>query len=436
MNHKGQPTVILAKTVKGFGLGKAAEGQMVAHQQKKLDEEALRAVRDRFNIPLTDEQVGKLALMKPADDCAGDEIPARAPPGARWLSTRAQDRGEAAGHSGALRVQRACSKARATARSRTTMAFVRILTMLLKDKNIGKNIVPIVPDEARTFGMEGLFRQIGIYSSAGQLYTPVDSDQLMYYKEDKKGQMLEEGINEAGSTCSWIAAGTAYANHGIHMVPFYIYYSMFGFQRVGDFYWAAGDLRTRGFLLGATAGRTTLAGEGLQHQDGHSLLHAATVPNCVAYDPTYAYELAVIIQDGMKRMFANDESVFYYIAVMNENYVQPALPKGVEEGILKGMYLLQTGRRRQGARHADGLGHDPARSHRGGGHPRARTSAFRRTSTRRPASRSCAARRSRSNAGTACIRAKRRACRTSRRRCRRPRGRSSPPPTTCAPGPT
>jgi pyruvate dehydrogenase E1 component len=223
------------------------------------------------------------------------------------------------------------------------MAFVRILTQLLKDKNIGKNIVPIVPDEARTFGMEGLFRQIGIYSSAGQLYTPVDSDQLMSYREDKKGQMLEEGINEAGSTCSWIAAGTAYANHGIHMVPFYIYYSMFGFQRVGDFYWAAGDLRTRGFLLGGTAGRTTLAGEGLQHQDGHSLLHAATVPNCVAYDPTYAYELAVIIHDGLRRMYANDESIFYYIAVMNENYVQPALPKGVEEGILKGMYLLQTG---------------------------------------------------------------------------------------------
>jgi pyruvate dehydrogenase E1 component len=225
----------------------------------------------------------------------------------------------------------------------TTMAFVRMLTQLLKDKNIGKNVVPIVPDEARTFGMEGLFRQIGIYSSAGQLYTPVDSEQLMSYREDKKGQMLEEGINEAGSTCSWIAAGTAYANHGIHMMPFYIYYSMFGFQRVGDFFWAAGDLRTRGFLLGATAGRTTLAGEGLQHQDGHSLLHAATVQNCVAYDPTYAYELAVIIHDGMNRMFANDESVFFYIAVMNENYVQPALPKGVEEGILKGMYLLQAG---------------------------------------------------------------------------------------------
>ena len=341
-NHKGQPTVILAKTVKGYGLGKAAEGQMVAHQQKKLDEEALRAIRDRFNIPLTDEQVGKLSLVKPADDAPemkylhekrktlGGYLPARKVTATPLVIPELSTFGAMLEGTGDREIS-------------TTMAFVRILTQLLKDKNIGKNIVPIVPDEARTFGMEGLFRQIGIYSSAGQLYSPVDSDQLMYYKEDKKGQMLEEGINEAGSTCSWIAAGTAYANHGIHMVPFYIYYSMFGFQRVGDFYWAAGDLRTRGFLLGATAGRTTLAGEGLQHQDGHSLLHAATVPNCVAYDPTYAYELAVIIHDGMKRMFANDESVFFYIAVMNENYVQPPLPKGVEEGILKGLYLLNTG---------------------------------------------------------------------------------------------
>ncbi len=342
MNHKGQPTVILAKTVKGFGLGKAAEGQMVAHQQKKLDEDALRAVRDRFNIPLTDEQVAKLALVKPTDDA----------PEMKYLHERRKSLG---GYLPSRKVVAqplvipelssfsAMLEGTGDREISTTMAFVRILTQLLKDKNIGKNVVPIVPDEARTFGMEGLFRQIGIYSSAGQLYTPVDSDQLMSYREDKKGQMLEEGINEAGSTCSWIAAGTAYANHNIHMVPFYIYYSMFGFQRVGDFFWAAGDLRTRGFLLGATAGRTTLAGEGLQHQDGHSLLHAATVPNCVAYDPTYAYELAVIIHDGMKRMFVNDESVFYYIAVMNENYVQPALPKGVEEGILKGMYLLQPG---------------------------------------------------------------------------------------------
>ena len=217
--------------------------------------------------------------------------------------------------------------------------------MLLKDKNIGKNIVPIVPDEARTFGMEGLFRQIGIYSSVGQLYTPQDAETLMSYREDKKGQMIEEGINEAGALCSWIAAGTAYSNHGINMVPFYIFYSMFGFQRVGDFIWAAGDIQARGFLLGATAGRTTLAGEGLQHQDGHSQLVATTVPNCVVYDPTFAYELAVIVHDGMRRMFVDQENIFYYITVMNENYAQPALPKGAEAGILKGAYLLQTGGR-------------------------------------------------------------------------------------------
>jgi pyruvate dehydrogenase E1 component len=223
------------------------------------------------------------------------------------------------------------------------MAFVRILTTLLKDKNIGKNIVPIVPDEARTFGMEGLFRQIGIYSSVGQLYTPQDAETLMSYREDKKGQMIEEGINEAGALCSWIAAGTAYSNHGVNMVPFYIFYSMFGFQRVGDFIWAGGDIQARGFLLGATAGRTTLAGEGLQHQDGHSQLVATTVPNCVVYDPTFAYELAVIVQDGMRRMFVDQENIFYYISVMNENYQQPALPKGAEAGILKGAYLLKNG---------------------------------------------------------------------------------------------
>ncbi|MCS6948586.1 MAG: pyruvate dehydrogenase (acetyl-transferring), homodimeric type, partial [Steroidobacteraceae bacterium] len=223
----------------------------------------------------------------------------------------------------------------------TTMAFVRILTALLKDKNVGRHVVPIVPDEARTFGMEGLFRQIGIYSAVGQLYTPQDADQLMSYREDKKGQMLEEGINEAGALCSWIAAGTAYANYGIHMVPFYIFYSMFGFQRVGDFIWAAGDMQTRGFLLGATAGRTTLAGEGLQHQDGHSQLLATTVPNCRSYDPTFAYELAVIIQDGMRRMYADGENVFYYITVMNENYPMPPMPEGVRDGILRGLYLFR-----------------------------------------------------------------------------------------------
>jgi pyruvate dehydrogenase E1 component len=227
----------------------------------------------------------------------------------------------------------------------TTMALVRMLTALVKDKNIGKHVVPIVPDEARTFGMEGMFRQIGIYSSVGQLYTPQDADQLMFYREDKQGQILEEGINEAGSLCSWLAAATAYANHGVSMVPFYIYYSMFGFQRVGDFIWAAGDSGARGFLVGGTAGRTTLAGEGLQHQDGHSQLVATTVPNCVAYDPTYAYELAVIVQDGLRRMYQDQENVFYYITCMNENYAHPAMPEGAAQGILKGMYLLQTGGR-------------------------------------------------------------------------------------------
>jgi pyruvate dehydrogenase E1 component len=227
----------------------------------------------------------------------------------------------------------------------TTMALVRILQQLVKDKNIGKHIVPIVPDEARTFGMEGMFRQVGIYSSMGQLYTPQDADQLMFYKEDKKGQILEEGINEGGALCSFIAAGTAYSNHSVNMVPFYIYYSMFGFQRVGDFIWAGGDSQARGFLVGGTAGRTTLAGEGLQHQDGHSQLVSTTVPNCVAYDPAFAYELAVVVQDGLRRMFAKQEDVFFYITVMNENYAHPAMPKNAEQGILKGMYLLQAGGR-------------------------------------------------------------------------------------------
>jgi pyruvate dehydrogenase E1 component len=344
MTHKGQPTVILAKTVKGFGLGKGGEGQMVAHQQKKLSEEDLRAFRDRFNIPVSDADIAGLPFKKPDENSEearylrekrsvfGGFLPSRrkeAPPLVVPSLEAFQSVLEGTG-------EREIS---------TTMAFVRILTVLLKDKNIGKNIVPIVPDEARTFGMEGLFRQIGIYSSVGQLYTPQDAETLMSYREDKKGQMIEEGINEAGALCSWIAAGTAYSNHGINMVPFYIYYSMFGFQRVGDFIWAAGDIQARGFLLGATAGRTTLAGEGLQHQDGHSQLISTTVPNCVSYDPTYAYELAVIIQDGMRRMYVDQENIFYYLTVMNENYPQPALPKGVEQGILKGGYLLQNGGR-------------------------------------------------------------------------------------------
>ncbi len=342
--HRGQPTVILAKTVKGFGMGKAGEGQMVSHQQKKLSDEDLLVFRDRFNIPISDEAMKKLPFFKPADDSAelnymrerrkalGGYLPSRrssVPP--LVIPALEAFQGLLEGTDG-----REIS---------TTMAFVRILTTLLKDKNIGRNIVPIVPDEARTFGMEGLFRQVGIYSSVGQLYQPQDADQLMSYREDKKGQILEEGINEAGALCSWIAAGTAYANHGVPMVPFYIFYSMFGFQRVGDFIWAAGDLRTRGFLMGATAGRTTLAGEGLQHQDGHSLLLSTMVPNCRSYDPTFAYELAVIIQDGLRRMYVDGECIFYYVAVMNENYGMPAMPKGVEQGILKGLYLLSIGGR-------------------------------------------------------------------------------------------
>jgi pyruvate dehydrogenase E1 component len=344
MAHKGQPTVILAKTVKGYGLGKVAEGQMVTHQAKKLDDEALRTFRDRFNIPVSDADIAEVPYARPDD--ASEEI--------RYLRER---RGNLGGFlpqrrteapplvAPALEVFEGLLEGSGEREMSTTMALVRILSTLAKDKNIGKHIVPIVPDEARTFGMEGMFRQVGIYSSVGQLYTPQDAETLAYYKEDKKGQILEEGINEAGSLCSWVAAGTSYANHGVNMVPFYIFYSMFGFQRVGDFIWAAGDMQARGFLIGGTAGRTTLAGEGLQHQDGHSHLLASTVPNCVAYDPAFAYELAVIVQDGLRRMFAEQEKVFYYITCMNENYPQPAMPPGVQQGILKGMYLLQIGGR-------------------------------------------------------------------------------------------
>ncbi|HSY07488.1 MAG TPA: pyruvate dehydrogenase (acetyl-transferring), homodimeric type [Steroidobacteraceae bacterium] len=343
-NHRGQPTVILAKTVKGFGLGKGGEGLMGTHQAKKLDDEALIAFRDRFHIPISDADITRLPFYKPAEDAEemrylrerrialGGSLPVRLHAAAPLAIP-------------ALEAFEAMLEGTGDREISTTMALVRILGVLLKDKNMGKNVVPIVPDEARTFGMEGLFRQIGIYSSVGQLYTPQDSETLMSYREDKKGQMLEEGINEAGSLCSWIAAGNAYTTVGINMVPFYIFYSMFGFQRVGDFIWAAGDIQARGFLVGATAGRTTLAGEGLQHQDGHSQLVATTVPNCVAYDPAYAYELAVIIHDGLRRMYVEQQSIFYYITCMNENYVQPAMPAGVQAGILKGMYLLQIGGR-------------------------------------------------------------------------------------------
>jgi pyruvate dehydrogenase E1 component len=346
VSHKGRPTVILVKTVKGYGMGAAGEGQNITHQKKKLDIDDVRAFRDRFKLPIKDEDLEKVPYYKPPEDSEehrylmkareelGGSLPTRRtqattppPPVPDLEFFRAQLDG-----SGKREVS-------------TTMVFVRILSALVKDKEIGPRVVPIVPDEARTFGMEGMFRQIGIYSSVGQLYTPQDADQLSYYKEDIKGQILEEGINEGGSYCSWIAAATAYSNHNVQMIPFYIYYSMFGFQRIGDFAWAGGDMRARGFLIGGTAGRTTLAGEGLQHQDGHSLLTATTIPNCVAYDPCYGYELAVIIQDGLRRMCQERESIFYYIACMNENYQHPAMPEGAETGILKGMYRLKTGGR-------------------------------------------------------------------------------------------
>ncbi len=346
MKHKGQPTVILAKTVKGYGMGEAGEGQNITHSQKKMGEEALRHFRDRFNIPIPDEQIASAPYFKPAPDSA--EM--------RYLHER---RAELGGYLPARRTQgnklkipelatfKALLEGSGEREMSTTMAFVRFLTTLIRDKEVGRFVVPIVPDEARTFGMEGMFRQLGIYSSVGQLYTPVDSDQVMYYREDKKGQILQEGINEAGAMSSWIAAATAYSNHGVTMIPFYIYYSMFGFQRVGDLAWAAGDMQARGFLLGGTAGRTTLAGEGLQHQDGHSHLQAATIPNCRSYDPTFAYELAVILHHGMKVMYEDQENVFYYVTVMNENYPQPAMPEGVEEGIIRGLYRLRQGSRKK-----------------------------------------------------------------------------------------
>jgi pyruvate dehydrogenase E1 component len=344
VNHKGQPTVILAKTIKGYGMGEAGEAQNITHQQKKVDGEALRKFRDRFNIPVTDDQLSQLPFCRPPEDSLEMS----------YLRERGNILGAVPDRKvvaeplqiPSLEAFEVLLKGTEDREISTTMAFVRMLGILVKDKNIGKLVVPIVPDESRTFGMEGLFRQLSIFSQVGQLYTPQDADQLMFYKEDKAGQILQEGINEAGAMSSWIAASTAYANHGVAMVPFYIYYSMFGFQRVGDLIWAAGDQRSRGFLLGGTAGRTTLNGEGLQHQDGHSHLAAATISNCISYDPTFAYELAVIIQDGMRRMHQEQEDVFYYITVMNENYAHPAMPNGVEAGIIRGLYLFDEGKAR------------------------------------------------------------------------------------------
>jgi pyruvate dehydrogenase E1 component len=340
VEHKGQPTVILARTIKGYGLGEAGEGKNITHQQKKLNESDLRSFRSRFGIPVSDDAIADAPFYRPPDDspeleylrerrnALGGFVPARSVTVPALKVELEPVFGE-------------FYKGTEGRKASTTMVFVRILAKLLREKEIGELIVPIVPDEARTFGMESLFRAVGIYSHVGQKYEPVDMDTLLYYKEAQDGQILEEGITEAGSLSSFIAAGTAYSTHGVNTIPFFIYYSMFGFQRVGDLIWAAADSRTRGFLLGGTAGRTTLAGEGLQHQDGNSHVYSICYPNCVSYDPAYAYELAVIIQDGIRRMYAEQESIFYYITVMNEQYAMPPMPEGAREGIIKGLYRLK-----------------------------------------------------------------------------------------------
>jgi len=365
VNHKGQPTVILAKTVKGYGLGESGEGKNITHQQKKLNEEELREFRTRFGIPIDDEDVAETPFYRPPEDGPemqylherrkelGGYLPSREVK-AEPLKTPAEDR---------FKEFYGGTKEREVA---TTMVFVRILATLLRDKELGDYIVPIVPDEARTFGMEALFREVGIYAHAGQLYEPVDSDTLLYYKEAQDGQILEEGITEAGSMCSFIAAGTSYANHGINMIPFFIFYSMFGFQRIGDLIWAAGDMRAKGFLVGATAGRTTLNGEGLQHQDGHSQVLAQPLPNLLVYDPAFAYEIAVIVREGIRRMYEEQEDIFYYFTVENETYVQPPMPAGdhVKEGILKGMYKFRASDKQKKLKHrAQLFGAGPIMNH-------------------------------------------------------------------------
>jgi len=341
VEHKGQPTVVLARTIKGYGLGEAGEGKNITHQQKKLNEQDLRTFRTRFGIPISDDEIADAPFYRPPDDS----------PELQYL----REKRKALGGFMPTRTVRVeplnapidplfeeFAQGTEGRKASTTMVFVRILAKLLRDKEIGDLIVPIVPDEARTFGMEAMFRQVGIYAHSGQKYEPVDMDTLLYYKEAQDGQILEEGITEAGSLSSFIAAGTAYSTYGINTIPFFIFYSMFGFQRVADLIWAGADSRTRGFLLGATAGRTTLAGEGLQHQDGHTHVIASSVPNCVSYDPAFAYELAVIIQDGIKRMYKNNEPIFYYLTVMNEQYEMPPMPEGARDGILKGMYRFNT----------------------------------------------------------------------------------------------
>ena len=344
--HKGEPTVLLVKTVKGYGMGKAGEAKNTVHQTKKLADEDIKYIRDRFNIPVSDSELESLPYYKPADDT----------PEMQYLHERRKALGgylpKRRTHSDEsftvppLETFKAILEPTAEGREiSTTQAYVRFLTQLLRDKALGPRVVPILVDEARTFGMEGLFRQIGIYNPKGQLYTPVDREQVMYYREDKAGQILQEGINEAGGMCSWIAAATSYSTNNRIMIPFYVYYSMFGFQRFGDFAWAAGDMQARGFILGGTSGRTTLNGEGLQHEDGHSHIYSATIPNCISYDPSFAHEVAVIMQDGMRRMVQNQENVFYYITLLNENYAMPGLTAGTEAQILKGMYLCQPGQK-------------------------------------------------------------------------------------------
>ncbi|OEZ27547.1 pyruvate dehydrogenase (acetyl-transferring), homodimeric type [Variovorax boronicumulans] len=342
VKHKGQPTLILPKTVKGYGMGESGEGQMIAHQAKKMTQDALRGFRDRFQIPVSDEELPNVPFIKLAEDS----------PEMKYLRERRAALGgylpQRRRKSTALEIPPLATfdrllKDTGEREISTTMAFVQMLGTLVRDKQIGKHVVPIVPDESRTFGMEGMFRQLGIWSSLGQLYKPQDADQLMYYRESKDGQVLQEGINEGGAMSSWIVAATSYSTNNVPMIPFYIYYSMFGLQRVGDLAWLAGDMRARGFLLGGTAGRTTLNGEGLQHEDGHSHILAGTIPNCVSYDPTFAYEVVAIVRDGMRRMYAEQEDVYYYITLMNENYPHPGMPEGSETGILKGLYQLSEG---------------------------------------------------------------------------------------------
>lgn len=339
---QGRPQVILAKTVKGYGLGDAGEGKNIAHNVKKMDVESVKLYRDRFNIPVSDDDIANFPYYKFENDSPEMKYLLEKREALNGFLPQRLAKSSIELPAPPLKAFEAVTKGSGDREISTTMAFVRVLTAMLKDKQMGKHVVPIIPDEARTFGMEGLFRQVGIYSNVGQTYVPQDKDQVAYYREDKKGQVLQEGINELGAMSSFVAAGTSYSLNDLPMLPVYIYYSMFGFQRVGDMAWAAGDSQCRGFLVGGTAGRTTLNGEGLQHQDGHSHIQAGLIPNCVSYDPTYGYEVAVIVQDGIRRMLEEQENVFFYLTVMNENYVQPEMPKGCEEGILKGIYLLDS----------------------------------------------------------------------------------------------